>query len=318
MVRTIRNAFVLGAGLGTRLRELTARRPKPLIPVCQKPLITFAFDHLIRSGIRRLTINTHHCPEVYGTVFPEGSYRGVPLVFRHEPILLETAGGIGNVADLLGDEPFVVYNGDILADLPVERLIEGHLESGNEVTLALRSHGGPLHVSFDTDSGHVVDIRRRLGTGAAQEYLFSGVYAVSPEFLRRIPAGEKISVVPIFLEMISSGANLGGVVIDDGRWFDLGTREEYLNAHRSLRSDAGDFWPAGESPVWVHPTAKVAATAEVSGATAIGAGAVVGEGARLRDCVLWERARVEAQSVLDNCIVTTDRTASGHHNGGDF
>jgi len=318
MAKTIRTAFVLGAGLGTRLKELTALRPKPLIPVCQKPLITFAFDHLIRCGIERLVINTHHCPEVYAEVFPEAIYRGVPLVFRHEPVLLETAGGIGNVADLLGDEPFLVCNGDILTDLPVDWLIARHLESGNEVTLALRSFGGPAHISLDLDSDRIVDIRNMLGSGAAQEYLFTGVYAVSPDFLRRIPRGEKVSVVPIFLEMIRAGAGLGGVVIDDGRWFDLGTREEYLNVHRSLKRDAGAFWAHETSPVWVHPTARVASTAEVLGATVIGAGATVGEGARLRDCILWEGAKVEPESVLDNCIVTADRTVGGVHSGGDF
>jgi NDP-sugar pyrophosphorylase family protein len=233
--------------------------------------------------------------------------------------LLETAGGIGNVADLLGDEPFVVYNGDILTDLPLGRLIERHRSSGNEVTLALRSSGGPLHIGLDEASGRVTDIRNLLGVGAAAaQFLFAGVYVVSPEFLARIPRGEKVSVVPLFLEMIRVGARLGGVVLDEGRWWDLGTREEYLKVHRHLAEDAGDFWPDGESPVWVHPTARVASSAAVSGATAIGPGAEVGEGARLTDCVLWEGARVEAESVLDNCIVTADRTACHVHSGRDF
>ncbi|HYF36671.1 MAG TPA: sugar phosphate nucleotidyltransferase, partial [Prosthecobacter sp.] len=111
----MRKAFVLGAGLGERLRPLTDQLPKPLIPVFHRPLITYAFDHLIAAGVEELVVNTHHLPEAYAHEFPNRRYRGLPIHFRHEaPVRLETAGGIANVQDLLGDEPFIVYNGDIL------------------------------------------------------------------------------------------------------------------------------------------------------------------------------------------------------------
>ena len=104
----VKKAFVLAAGLGTRLRPLTDTLPKPLIPVGLKPLITFAFDHLIAdAGVEEFIVNTHHLAGAYAGAFPDGTYRGRPLHFRHEPVLLETGGGIRNVADLLapGDGP---------------------------------------------------------------------------------------------------------------------------------------------------------------------------------------------------------------------
>ena len=105
----LRTAFVLGAGLGTRLKTLTARRPKPLIPVINKPLIAYAFDHLLAHGMERFVVNTHWKSEVYDHEFPEASYAGAPIAFRDEqPEVLETAGGIKNVQDLIGDAPFVV------------------------------------------------------------------------------------------------------------------------------------------------------------------------------------------------------------------
>ena len=136
----IRTAFVLGAGLGTRLKSLTSRRPKPLIPVANRPLITYAFDHLLGVGVERLVINTHWRAEAYRRAFPEPTYRGASLVFRDEqPEVLETAGGIWNVRDLLGDGTFAVYNGDILSDLPLESAFHEHADRGNEVTMILRS-----------------------------------------------------------------------------------------------------------------------------------------------------------------------------------
>src|SRR6185295_12641563 len=131
----IKQAFVLGAGLGTRLRPLTDEMPKPLVPMFQKPLITFAFDHLIDAGITKLLVNTHHQPEKFAETFPEGKYRDVPIEFRHEPVLLETGGGIKNMEDSLGVEPFIVYSGDILTDVDLAPLIDEHFRNENDVTL---------------------------------------------------------------------------------------------------------------------------------------------------------------------------------------
>src|ERR1700686_5479716 len=105
----ITQAFVLGAGLGTRLRPLTDELPKPLVPIFQKPLITFSLDHLIDIGIQEFFINTNRLPEGFETAFPENSYCGKSLKFVNKPVLLETGGGINNIETLLGLEPFITY-----------------------------------------------------------------------------------------------------------------------------------------------------------------------------------------------------------------
>ena len=245
----ITQAFVLGAGLGTRLRPLTDDLPKPLVPIFQKPLITFAFDHLIDVGVTKFFVNTHHLPERFTESFPERTYRGVPVDFRHEPILLETAGGIVNIADSLGDEPFLVHNGDILTDLPLRPLLDEHFRAKNMVTLALRSGGGPQDIAFDSSSGCVVDIRNQLGTGLPNEFVFTGVYVINPEFLRWLEKGVKCSVIPVFLELIRRGERLGGLVIDDAHWWDVGTRAAYLQLHRDLLSLNFPRYPVGD-PAW--------------------------------------------------------------------
>lgn len=310
----LRNAFVLGAGMGSRLLSLTAKKPKPLIPVAGKPLITFAFDHLLKLGVNKLVVNTHHCHEAYRDTFPEGAYRGVPLHFAHEEDLLETAGGIKNVEPFLSGEPFLVYNGDILTDLPVERAVEHHSASRNEVTMVLRSSGGPLHVSFDEGTGRVVDIAHRLRHAIVPKFLFTGIYVVNPEFFARIPAQTKISVIPIFMEMIQQGARLGGIVLDDGHWWDLGTRDKYIEVHRHLKEQG----LSTNELEWMHSTARVAPDAQILGATALGAGSVVHEGASLNDCIVWEGAEIAEDSVLHDCIVTAHARASGVHTNFDF
>src|SRR5204862_3628844 len=103
----IKQAFVLGAGLGTRLRPLTDDLPKPLVPIFHKPLITFALDHLVDIGIRKILINTHRLPEAFAKAFPENSYAGASLTFVHEPVLLETGGGSKRIETQLAVGRFI-------------------------------------------------------------------------------------------------------------------------------------------------------------------------------------------------------------------
>jgi mannose-1-phosphate guanylyltransferase len=310
----IKQAFVLGAGLGTRLRPLTDEVPKPLVPIFQKPLITFAFDHLLGIGIEKLVVNTHHQPQRFEEAFPEKTYRGVPLHFRHEPVLLETAGGIANVADLLGKEPFLVYNGDILTDMPLQPLLEEHRRAGNMVTLGLRSGAGPRHISFDRESGRITDIRNLLGKGLPEEFIFTGIYIVEPQFLSWLQPGVKRSVIPHFLEMIRRSAPLGGVVIDEGEWWDVGTRAAYMQLHRDLPKLQFPRYQLNGDYSWrdcVHPTARIADGAQLRGASVAGAGVHVAADAVLEDTIAWPGAEIASRSELRNCIVRAHRKAEG-------
>jgi NDP-sugar pyrophosphorylase family protein len=305
-----RTAFILGAGLGTRLRPLTNRRPKPLIPVANRPLITHAFGHLAALGIERFVVNTHWHAERYAELFSDPKWEGRPITFIEErPEVLETAGGIWNARALLEGGPFVVYNGDIFSDLPVAPALACHRENGNEVTLVLRSQRGNRNVAFDETSGRVLDLRGLLRPGIEARHLFTGIYVVEPEFIARIPAGQKLSVVPIFHEMIRGGGKLGGIVIDEGAWWDLGTRTEYLAVHASL---------ANRGAPWLSPDADVAPDARITGATAVAKGAQVGAGAELRDCIVWEGAEVAPGARLTSCVVADGMRASGEHKDVDF
>ncbi|VVM05571.1 mannose-1-phosphate guanylyltransferase [Methylacidimicrobium cyclopophantes] len=301
-------AFVLGAGLGTRLRPLTEERPKPLIPVANKPLITYAFDRLIDIGIRAFVVNTHHAPEAFWSAFPDGRYRGREIQFRHEPLLLDTAGGVRNVADLFGNQPFLIHNGDVLTDLPIDRAVERHLAGGDLATLVLRSNGPALHVAFDPESGRVIDIRNRLGTNQMRQFLYTGIAVLSPGILSWIPKEGPVSLISVFLEILQSCGRIGGILLDEGIWFDLGTRQSYLAVHRHLWAEPGSF----RSIRWVDPTARIEPGAVLEGATAIGARCWIGAGALLKNSIVWEGAEVAAQSRLENCIVRNSRLAKGN------
>ncbi|MEM0898156.1 MAG: sugar phosphate nucleotidyltransferase [Verrucomicrobiota bacterium] len=304
----VHNAFVLGAGKGTRLRPLTEEIPKPLVPLVHRPLVAYAFDHLGTIGIERFVVNTHHCAGAWRTSFPSDSYAGKPIAFRFEPVLLETGGGIANVADLLGGAPFIVYNGDILTDLPLVPAMTRHVASDAVVTMILRSHGPALHVGYDAATGLVPDIRNRLETGHPSTHQFTGIYLCDPGIHRHLNGPTPHSVIGPFLELAKAG-KLGGVVIDEGSWFDLGTRDAYLDAQLAVLEE--ELRISGEVPPAVHPSAKIDPEAEIGPGTVIGPGARVEGGASLHRSVLWPESRVTGGSTLERCIVRTGRTASG-------
>ena len=191
-------------------------------------------DHLIEVGVDRFIVNTHHHPEVYEQKFADNQWRGFPIAFRHEHVLLETAGGLKNIEDLLvDDEAILCYNGDVMSNLPLQRLIESHEKKRPEVTMALRGSGDLLNVNIN-EHGDVVDLRHTLGNQGVQGCLFTGIYTIETSLLRFIETGKIESIIPVFLRrVVDKPGAIRGIVIDDGEWYDIGS----IEAFKKLRAN---------------------------------------------------------------------------------
>lgn len=292
------HAFLPGAGLGTRLRPLTDLLPKPLVPLFHRPLVEHALDACHRAGATDFAINTHHLaaewrhalPPVDGPPMHGGngepathsSWHGQPLALFHEPILLETGGGVKNIEPWFAHGTLLVHNADIFTTVPLDRLVAAHRASGALVTMALRSTGPALHVAIDPERGIVTDIRRLLGRHDGS-HQFTGIYCAERELLDLIPAGEKISVIPAFLELARQ-ARLGFVVLDDGAWLDLGTPSTLLDAHLDPPVDPG------VPPI--HHAATIDPAAMLDPHCWVGPGATVAAGASLSNCLVLPGATV--------------------------
>lgn len=318
-----RTAFLLCAGRGQRLEPLTEQVPKPLVPICGLPLCEFALARLAASGLERIVINTHRLADQFIRLFPEypqsSRYAGVPVFFRHEPDLLDTAGGLKNIEDLLLPGPVLLHNGDILAELDLAALISAHTKSGALCTLALRTGGGPLQVGFDVASGRVSDIRGEIRAGGPR-FLYTGVCVVGPGLLSRIPRGQPLSLVSLWLEALRAGEVIAGIVLDQGVWRDIGNLGEYLRIHADLASGAVEILPPPTAPtgwpLWRLPGARVAPDAELSGWNWLGPDCQVGAGARVSESVLWAGSKVLAHAVVAKAVVREGMLAEGRIEGG--
>jgi mannose-1-phosphate guanylyltransferase len=300
------DAFVLGAGLGTRLQPLTDDLPKPLVPIFQKPLITFAFDHLIDARIDRLVVNTHRLPERFRETFPELLYRGRRIVLVHEPVLLGTGGGFKNALPHLQADSFIVYSGDVLTDFKLAPLLEQHGRAGSEVTLALRQTRFKPSITLRGE--------RVVAIGEAGDYDFANVSIWRRTAADLIPPGKSVSFIPTLQEMLTAGRNVGGVVVNDGKWFNIGSPNEYLEVHRMITTE--NWRPAyiektDEWPLALAASAQVDPTVSLSGFCSLGANSTVAAGAKLTDTILWPGAQIARASELRNCIVRAGKSAAG-------
>jgi NDP-sugar pyrophosphorylase family protein len=249
--------------------------------------------------------------------FSENTYAGHSVTLAHERDLLETGGGIKNVEGILRKEPFIVYSGDILTDIALEPLIAEHFRAGNDVTLGLRRNTG-LGAGVVLRDGHVVEISTK--SNPRENFDYANISIWTPEIFSRIPANRKISFIPILIDWINQGGTIGGLAVDDGKWFNIGSRTQYLEVHRTILAEdwkpyyvKTDAWPER-----IARSAVIDASAALRGYSVVGKDCRVGAEAILEDTILWPGAQIASQSQLQGCIVRSEKKASGIHRNIDI
>jgi MurNAc alpha-1-phosphate uridylyltransferase len=210
-------AMILAAGRGERMRPLTDHTPKPLLKVSGKPLIVWHIENLVRSDITDLVINHAHLGEQIELTLGDGSRYGARIQYSDEGTALETAGGIAYAMHLLGDEPFVVINGDIFCDYDFANL--------HELSAALKSNGDTAHlVLVNNPPQHPngdFGLQQQRVTDSTLKLTFSGIGIYQPGLFAHIMRGTKAPLGPILRAQIALGKVSGEHHL--GFWADVGT-----------------------------------------------------------------------------------------------
>lgn len=296
-------AAILAAGWGTRLRPLTHQRPKALIPVLNQPLLGILLAQLKAAGFRRVAVNVHHLAEKVQEFLSSRDW-GLEVAVSHEPVILGTGGGLRGLGKLLGNEPFLAINADILTDLDLAAVFRLHQE---EVLATLVLHHCPPYNNVWIDeTGRVVS----LGTPPARPFrpplAYTGVQVVSPRMLEFLGRDGYCDLISGWREAMAAGEILGTILATGHFWQDLGTAPAYLEAHRRLLEGAAPrlrpFFPPVSDP-FLGEGAILDESAVCQGNVCLGREVYVGPGARLENTVVWERARIGSGVALKDCIV---------------
>lgn len=234
-----KEAFVLAAGRGTRLRPLTLDRPKALVEVGGVPLLEHVARRLVAAGVRDLVVNAHAFAEAIEAFVRERDAFGAHVRIAHEPDRpLETGGGLLAARSLFRARgPILVHNVDVLTDLDLQALARAHVETGALATLAVMERESTRQLLFD-DAGLVgrvdrekdLELRVRAPVGAVRALAFSGIHVLDPSLLDRIEERGAFSILRTWLRLAGEGARLLPYRADGARWIDVGRPADLARA----------------------------------------------------------------------------------------
>jgi NDP-sugar pyrophosphorylase family protein len=218
--------MILAAGFGSRLRPLTDRAPKALIPVAGKPLIAYPLALLREAGIREVLINLHHLGDQIRAALGNGSAYGVSIEYSEEDPILDTGGAIKNAEHFLAGDTFLVLNADTVIDLQLTDLIDWHRRKRALATMVLRPDpDSPRYGEIEIDT--TGRIRRFLGQPASvpeplTPLMFAGVHVFEPQVFEQMGHGRFGITRVTYPKMLAEGKPLFGYVFQ-GYWRVLDT-----------------------------------------------------------------------------------------------
>jgi len=304
----IREAVVLAAGFGERLRPLTFVRPKPLVPVLNKPLIVWILEHLYRHGVRRVAVNVHHLPDEFHRILDRWPVDHLDIHLVHEPAILGTGGGIRNCALSIGLQgPLLVVNGDTLTDLDLTALTAAHRQSRVPVTMALHDH--PRYNQVAVDAGYITGFARYGTADAASSRMmaFTGIQILEPELIEGLPEGNSDIVRELQGRLIHRKALIRGHVAQGHFWRDLGTLRDYVSTQGEWMEHISQntaMYPNCHRGILVAAGKTVRYGAgRLEGLVCIGSGTALGSGSRVSSSIVWEEVRIPAGVRIHNSIV---------------
>jgi NDP-sugar pyrophosphorylase family protein len=321
-------AMLLCAGLSTRLGPIGDSLPKPLLPVCDIPILRYGVALLVGHGIRDIVVNLHHKGDRIRAELGDGSALGARIRYSEEAVLLETGGGLRKALPLLDpegrDEPFLSMNGKLIFDLDIAALLEYCRRDPDVLgTLVVRrvpdaTAWGAIQVEPDARN-QTARVRDILGAG---EHMFTGVHVTRPSVVRRLPDGPACMIRQGYIPWIRAGGQVAAFDAGQVYFSEHSLPERYLAANlhlvagRHLRHPPGPLHGV-DSSAHVHPTAilrrpfrigpgaHIGAEAVIGPSAVVGAHAIVEDGAHIERAVVWPHARA-AGAVRDAVLTWTE------------
>jgi len=311
-------AVILVGGEGTRLHPLTCSIPKAMVPILNRPFLEHMVGYLKEHGVDDIILAMGYLPDPIQSCFGDGTQLGVRMNYLVEESLLGTAGAVKNAEAFLLNEPFFVFNGDVLTEIDLTAMMSRHQEIRPKASIALTPVDNPtIYGVVETDAKGRVKrfVEKPNQDEVTSNMINAGIYILEPEVLEHIPVSTPFMfehhLFPLLLEM-------GEVILSytsDAYWIDIGTPEKYLKAHHDLLlrwGDRGIRLGRGskihstaqiEGPVLIGEGCVIAEDTQVKGPTILGSRCEVAKGAVVEGSVLWHDSKVGEGAVLINSVI---------------
>lgn len=320
-------AVVMAGGAGSRLRPLTVGRPKPMVPLVNKPVMAHIRDLLLYHGFRDVVVTLQYMADPIQDYFGDGSDRNMEIRYVIEEIPLGTAGSVKNAQQYL-DDTFLVVSGDAVTDFDLQAAVDFHREKGAIATQVLYRVPRPVEygVVIIDHEGRIQQFLEKPSWGEViSDTVNTGIYVLEPEVLDYIPAGEPYDFSQnMFPKLLAAGAPLYGYVAQ-GYWTDVGTIQEYMRANCDIldgrvnikeelgRHLGGNVWTEDDveiapdaqlyGPIFLGEGVKIKGGVVVHGPAVIRNGTVVDTRACVDRCIIWRNAYIGEGSELRGAII---------------
>lgn len=320
-------AVVMAGGEGSRLRPLTINRPKPMVPLVDRPVIAHIFELLKLHGITEIIVTVQYLANVIQDFFGDGSLYGLHIEYSVEETPLGTAGSVKNAQRFL-QEPFVVISGDALTDIDLTNVIQYHFEKQALVTVALKRVENPLDygVVITHEDGHIRQFLEKPSWGEVfSDTVNTGIYVIDPRVFDSFEGGKNVDwSKDVFPQLLKEGGEMFGYIAE-GYWTDIGTIEAYMRATSDYLQGrvnlprlgthlGGDVWAGGEveiapdarlyGPIYLGHGVKIKGGVVVHGPTVIRDYNIVDTRATIDRSIIWRNSYIGEQAELRGAIVT--------------
>jgi mannose-1-phosphate guanylyltransferase/phosphomannomutase len=317
-------AVVMAGGEGSRLRPLTIRRPKPMVPIAGKPVMEHILDLLKRHGITEVVVTVQYLASNIEDYFGNGSQLGMHISYSREDVPLGTAGSVKNAEEFLmapgadGEtEPFLVISGDALTDYDLTDLVRYHREKHSMATLLLAHVHNPLEygVIITNEDGHITQFLEKPSWGEVfSDTINTGIYVLDPQILSYFEKNKPFDFSQeLFPMMLRKGDPIYGYVPTKGYWCDVGNLSEYMRANADvLLGHVEVEIPAKNigNNVWCEEGVEIAEEAQLYGPLYLGHDCKIRPGAILHGpsvighyTIIDERAQVDRSIVWNNSYI---------------
>jgi len=294
-------ALILAGGEGTRLKPLTLKIPKPSIPLVNKPFLFYQMDLIDKAGIKNCILLSGYKSDILKRTFKK-KYKNLRIEIVEEKEPLGTGGAIGFIKDEIST-PVVVFNGDVLLELDLEKIIKEHKIKNAEGTILTKEVENPSRygVILAESNGKIINFLEKVKEPPSN-LINAGLYIFEKNVLKEIPKKNSSIEREVFPNLIKNGFNLY-IHKYNGYWKDIGTVESYKEATIDILSGKLSLWKKEALKNRVLSKIK---DVEIDEFSVLGKGCKIGQGTKIKKSIIFDGCKIGKNCIIENSIISNN------------